>query len=270
MNIMFYLEPIYFYLKTFLYFLLYSVISNKKDEFIKNEDFIKNDTINDTIPKVLYMCCKDKNSLPPYVVNNWKKLNPKYTIHVSDNLDCINFLEKSYSKKHVDVFNYIKDGPIKSDFWRVCILNYYGGIYSDIDIEPIAPLDSILHNNISFLTVKRSMDYMFNPHFIASSKNNIILQLIIDKYILYYDTNISYKYWRWSILSVSQSILNESIGYCIREGFYKYSGGYCKIITENISINNLLFNRYKAYNSYDNKLLFKTRYLSYDEFLHTY
>ena len=268
MDLMFYLDPIYFYLKTTLYFFIYFLFTNKKQEFITDKEFITGGQY--LIPKSLYMCCKDKSILPSYVITNWTLLNPDYTIDIFDNLDCINFLKKAYGNKHVDIFNFIKDGPIKADFWRLCILNYYGGIYSDIDIEPIASLDTILNKYTSFLTVKRSMDYMFNPHFIASVKNNIILQLIIDKYISYYDNNVDYRYWRWSILNVGQAILNESIGYIIKEGFYKYSGGYCKIITENISFKDLLFNRYKAYNSYNNKNLFNTRYLTYNEYLHTY
>ena len=171
---------------------------------------------------------------------------------------------------YIDIFNFIKDGPIKSDFWRVCILYAYGGVYSDIDIEPISRLNTILHNKISFLTVKRNMDYMFNPHFIASVKNNIILKEIIDKYIFYYENNFTYKYWKWSILNISQPIINKYIGYNIQEGFYKYNDVYCKIITENISFKNLLLNRYKAYNSYNNTVLFNTRYLTYDELNHTY
>jgi mannosyltransferase OCH1-like enzyme len=216
------------------------------------------------------MCCKNKNIIPEYVLNNWKLLNPEYKIFIYDDLECIDFFKKYFDIKFLETFIYIKDGPIKSDFWRLCILYYYGGIYSDIDIEPIKPLDVILHKNISFLIVKRNNAYMFNPHFIASVKNNLILKEIIDKYILYYEKQITYSYWKWSILTMSQRILNKYIGYSVQEGFYKYNHGHCKIITENIGLINLIFNRYKAYNSYNNVRLFNTRYLTYHEFSHTY
>ena len=281
MGISFYLEPIYYYIVSFINFSFNYIFYKKSNINLKNNIIfnIKDKLqITDTshkkdeyiIPKTLFMCCNDKSIIPNYVLNNWKVLNPDYTINIYDDLDCIEFFKKHYNTKYLDVFVNIKDGPIKADFWRVCILYYYGGVYSDIDIEPLVPLDIILHNKISFITVKRNMDYMFNPHFIASVKNNIILKEIIDKYILFNETKKTYRYWKWSILYISQPILNKYIGHNIEEGFYKYSDGYCKIITENISFKNLLINRYKAYNSYDNQILFNTRYLTYDEINHTY
>lgn len=281
MSISFYVEPIYYYLVSFCNYLVNYIFYTDINLNLKNEDmFNKKDTAydielsqdehDDLIPKILYMCCKDKNIIPNYVIDNWARLNPEYKICIYDDSECIDFLKKNFDNRYVDIFNFIKDGPIKSDFWRVCILYAYGGVYSDIDIEPISRLNTILHKKISFLTVKRNMDYMFNPHFIASVKNNIILKEIIDKYIFYYENNFTYKYWKWSILNISQPIINKYIGYNIQEGVYKYNDVYCKIITENISFKNLLLNRYKAYNSYNNTVLFNTRYLTYDELNHTY
>lgn len=51
------------------------------------------------------------------------------------------FLLKEYSQLHLDIFDFLEDGPIKSDFWR--IINKYGGYYIDSDIKTIAPLKKI-------------------------------------------------------------------------------------------------------------------------------
>jgi hypothetical protein len=32
------------------------------------------------------------------------------------------FLEKEFSSLHKEIFKYITDGPIKADFWRLCVL----------------------------------------------------------------------------------------------------------------------------------------------------
>ena len=77
------------------------------------------------------MCYKtiDNNVLKKK--NLWEELNPEYEIIVYDDNMCRDFLKKEYSDLHVNLFDFLKDGPIKSDFWRVCILNKYGGIGSN-------------------------------------------------------------------------------------------------------------------------------------------
>lgn len=50
----------------------------------------------------------------------------------------------THYKSFFNLYNQIKVGAIKADFWRVCILYKYGGVYSDIDIKPVS---SILNKN---------------------------------------------------------------------------------------------------------------------------
>ena len=57
-----------------------------------------------------------------------------------DNKMCEDFLLNNYSEEHKNIFNYIKHGPIKADFWRICIINKFGGLYVDSDIMPLKPL----------------------------------------------------------------------------------------------------------------------------------
>ena len=142
--------------------------------FKKTEKF----TLNPLIPKVIYLTYKTKN-IPDYIIPNLQKLYPEYEIKLYDNMDCIDFLRKEYDETYVDIFNYIKDGPIKSDFWRVCVLNKYGGIYSDIDIDHRVAIDDILDKDVTFLTCVSNNPFSINPHFIVSTANNIVLQKCI-------------------------------------------------------------------------------------------
>ena len=87
------------------------------------------------IPKIIYMCHKVLDKIEIYS-KNWKNLNPEYEIKLYDDELCKKFLLDEYSQLHLDIFNFLKDGPIKADFWRICILNKYGGLYIDADIEP--------------------------------------------------------------------------------------------------------------------------------------
>ena len=148
------------------------------------------------------MCHKKLDKIKIYS-QKWKELNPEYEIKLYDDELCQQFLLKEYSQLHLDIFNFIPDGPIKADFWRVCIINKYGGLYVDADINPIVPLSEYIENNDDFVTcVSATNVFQLNPHFILSKNNNNILKNCIDKYIyLYNNHKNTYSYWKWSICS---------------------------------------------------------------------
>ena len=156
------------------------------------------------IPKVIYMCHKSLDKIKIYS-QNWNKLNPEYEIKLYDDELCKEFLLNEYSQLHVDIFNFIPDGPIKADFWRVCIINKYGGLYIDSDINPLIPLKEYIDDDDNFVTcisrnfIKNRIPWQLNGHFIGCNKNNEILQNCIDKYIEFYKNKIEYSYWDWSI-----------------------------------------------------------------------
>ena len=158
------------------------------------------------IPKVIYMCHKNLDKIKIYS-QNWKRLNPEYEIKLYDDELCKKFLLEEYSQVHLDIFNHIKDGPIKADFWRVCIVNKYGGLYVDADIKPLVPLNKYIEDNDDFVTcisyyINKTGEDQLNPHFILSYKNNPILQSVIDKYIEIYTNKRPYSYWGWSICKI--------------------------------------------------------------------
>jgi len=156
------------------------------------------------IPKVIYICHKNLDAIQIYS-QKWKDLNPEYEIKLYDDELCKKFLMEEYSQLHLDIFNYIQDGPIKCDFWRVCIINKYGGLYVDADINPIVPLKDYIEEDDDFVSCiskyyKTDMiQGQLNPHFILSNKNNSILEKCIYKYIQKYVNKSPYEYWKWSI-----------------------------------------------------------------------
>ena len=210
------------------------------------------------IPKVIYMCHKTLDKIKIYS-QNWKILNPDYVIELYDDERCIDFFKKEYSQIYLDIFNFLQDGPIKSDFWRICVLNKYGGLYVDADIEPFVSLNEYIENDDYFVTCissafkKENLELQFNPHFIMSNKNNEILQNAIKKYIKTYENKTEYSYWRWSIcifLTIqgitekkSQIIFldNKKFKFLCEE---KYS--YCEYDGKIV-----LNNRYKNYNNHN-------------------
>jgi len=165
--------------------------------------------INSKIPKVIYQTYKDKN-VPPIVKERWLKLNPEYEYHLYDDNDCYNFLIKYYTKEHADFFKYkIKDGPIKSDFWRVCILYQFGGIYADIDIVPHEPIKDFVDSDTTLYSClpDHNLDTEnINAHFIATIPKNELIKGCIDIY-MNEKINTPYEYWEYSITSIMARVV---------------------------------------------------------------
>lgn len=154
------------------------------------------------IPKVIYICHKDISSIEPYSIK-WKELNPEYELKLYDDDMCKKFLLNEYSQLHLDIFNFIIDGPIKADFWRLCILYKYGGVYADADIVPYIPLREYIKESATFVTCisKYNTSNDYNPHFIMCEPNNIKINRCIQWYTVYYSKK-RYAYWEWSIVKL--------------------------------------------------------------------
>jgi mannosyltransferase OCH1-like enzyme len=150
------------------------------------------------------MCHKTLEHIKKYS-RNWKKLNPDYEIKLYDDQMCKDFLLKEYSQLHLDIFNFLKDGPIKSDFWRVCVIYKYGGLYVDADIQPLVALDKYIEYDDEFVTCismnfkKNKLQFQLNPHFLMCKKNDLILKKCIDQYLQQYKNKLPYHYWEWSV-----------------------------------------------------------------------
>ena len=131
------------------------------------------------IPKTIYMTYK--TTTPPYVFNNWLKLNPDYNIDFSLDNDCIKFLREEFNDMIADMFINIKVGMYKADLWRLCKLYKHGGVYADVDLVPHVPIDSLIKDNHTFYSCmavdKKSI---FQAFIITPPKNPLILQFILS------------------------------------------------------------------------------------------
>jgi len=220
-------------------------------------------------PKVIYFCNKTIESMVR-PVNNWKILNPQYEIRLFDDEMCEIFLLNEFGKLHRDIFRYIPDGPIKADFWRICILYKNGGVYSDIDIEPFVPIDDFIEQGIYFATCSSFWDkkkFDFNPNFIVSSKHNPELEKCIQWYVDKYIQKHEYSYWGWSIMQVFTDIFHLS-NYAKKWGVYTLennTNARIQIIQECRGITH-----HDAHNIYNNKRVFNNRYKNWNHNKHAF
>ena len=97
---------------------------------------------NSQIPKVIHYCWFGRNPLPPLAekcIASWRKFLPDYEIKEwnEDNFDVTMnaYIEEAY---HMKKYAFV------SDFARFYVLYHHGGVYFDIDVEVIKPMDDIL------------------------------------------------------------------------------------------------------------------------------
>ena len=178
-----------------------------------NQNYIKNDKWRNK----LFQTYKHKNDdIKPMleeVKNNWLKKNPnlEYTYYTDE--DCIKFLSNFYDNSFVEIFNNIKQGVLKCDFFRICYLYIVGGFYADIDMVPLVPFKDFIDNKVRFCSVVDSSRINCFNAFIYSSPRNPIL---LDSILLFLRYN--HKEIVWSIgafsscrdllLSIKKEIVN--------------------------------------------------------------
>lgn len=205
-------------------------------------------------PKIIHITYTSLDHLE-FVKEKWQILNPNWTIKLYDNTLAESFLKESYGQPYADLFNFIPDGPIKADFWRVCILYTYGGLYVDADIEPLVSLDEFLEAKISFATC---ISYLksYNPHFIFAEAGEPLLKRCIDIYVDYYTRKEPYTYWGWSIVTIF------TIPHFTKKtesGIYLWSGQKIQLLKENLGND-----RYDMNCSYKKKRVLNNRFKNYD------
>lgn len=218
------------------------------------------------VNKAIYLCNKTTVGSEK-ILKKWAELNPSYTIEIHDNTRCEAFLLKEYGEIYVELFRWLHDGPIKADFWRICILNTYGGVYADIDIEPIEPIDSFIEPDVAFVTCSsfwKKKGFLYNPNFIISEKKNPILKSCIQWYLTKYARKDTYTYWDWSIMKAFTEILHLP-DYNKEGGIYYLGQQKIQIVKECHGENH-----YDSHTTYQGKRLFNNRSRNWNHQTHEF
>jgi hypothetical protein len=212
--------------------------------------------------KTIHIIHKQIDEKLKNIKKQWEDLNPEYKVELYDDEMCIEILNKYYGEKYSDIFKFIKDGPIKCDFFRACIIYIHGGIYVDSDIMPILPLKYYVDDDVDFMTCisyNYSIDksnFYYNPQFIVSKKYSSELLNIINLYEKLYDdreTN-KYDYWQWSICVLFANIHNFKLELESDNIFIFNNKKYKFLFEEIIDLNTKLTYNFKNFD----KSLYKT------------
>ena len=153
------------------------------------------------IPNKLFQTYNNKDKIPNYIFNNIKLYASNYEYTLFNDYDAIQFLNKYFDNRIIKCFNSMSKGAHKADLLRYCYLYIYGGIYLDIKILLIQPLENIFKINNIFYTCISYDDYTIHNAILASPpRNKLFLYLIwyiinvpllyIDKHYLIFCRNL--------------------------------------------------------------------------------
>lgn len=176
-----------------------------------------------SIPRNIYICDRERRHIETHSATWWNALNAcdDYATVLYDDESIRSFLLTEYSQTHCDIFNFLEEGPIKADFWRVCVLYKYGGVYVDADVQPLTPICFFLEDDVDFLTCS-SYGPQFNPHVIMARAGDETLRECVETYVDMYLRKTPYSYWGWSIMTLFNQALRLA-DYNKEDGVY-YSG----------------------------------------------
>lgn len=130
------------------------------------------------IPKIIHYIWLGGKPLPKIAekcMASWKKYCPDYEIKRWDETN-LNISQYQYAKDAYDAKKY----AFASDVMRFDVLYKYGGVYVDIDVEILKPIEDLL-NNSSFTGFETSS--LLNPGLIyASNKDDSLCEEILQYY----------------------------------------------------------------------------------------
>ncbi|MBW2614448.1 MAG: glycosyl transferase [Deltaproteobacteria bacterium] len=138
----------------------------------------KGDTV---VPKILWQTnYTDRVTLPVYINYLFNRLmSPTYAYRFMITEARADFIQSNYSKQIFESYSKLQIGAAQADFWRILVLQKYGGVYMDIDAHLVWPLGWTVKREYSELFLLRKRGGLTN-YFIASKRNNVHLEKIID------------------------------------------------------------------------------------------
>lgn len=132
------------------------------------------------IPKIIHYIWLGGNPLPEMVIKcmeSWKRFCPDYEIKRWDESN----LDIDFCKYCRDAYN-AKKYAFASDALRFKVIKENGGIYLDVDVELLRPLDDFLYEKC-FMGYEMGEELTINPGLIlGSEKDGVVVSEISEKY----------------------------------------------------------------------------------------
>lgn len=117
------------------------------------------------LPKLIHVTCKDKGDItnPVWIdcLKRYREMySPEYEIRVHDNSDVYATVETHFPQ-YLEKIKKITVGAVLADVFRYLILYLEGGIYSDLDCEPLRHVGALLDSEYRYFHGDSDRDNAF-------------------------------------------------------------------------------------------------------------
>ena len=110
----------------------------------------------------LFQSTANKGRIPKKVRENILHFAPEYVRFLVDDDDIIQFFDTfSFGQEYIDKFRGLKFGSHKGDFFRYSVLELFGGVWVDEDMQPVATLSEKV-----VLAMFRWVSFVFSTLFV--------------------------------------------------------------------------------------------------------
>ena len=135
--------------------------------------------IKQYIPNLLHLIWVGQSPQPDYIairVSKWKELMPHWTVRLWTNEDL-----KDVRADVLELIDKTEKGVQKADILRYYIIETYGGVYMDSDVEPVKSLDPILYLSDLVICHDNAISWPYiSIGFFAASPNHPVLTKAIE------------------------------------------------------------------------------------------
>lgn len=142
-----------------------------------------------------------------FLRRQWLSLDPEFELTVHNDSDVEAFFRRRGGDA-LAAYRLIPNSVIRTDFWRVVYLLDHGGVYADADVEPLAPLQTIVRPGDAFVTSGSMYHETMNFHFIASRPGAPVLAATYRHMLASFKAH-KYSYWGWSGCKAMWNALKE-------------------------------------------------------------
>lgn len=137
------------------------------------------------IPRVIHICYKTVEAVPAVVQSKWLSMNPSFKLIVHGDVECYSFLLEHFGAEIAHFYKKMP-GQIKGCIFRVFYLYMHGGVYADVDVEPVVSLDHMVQPGEEFVTVGSQSPGLMNPILIIARRHEPVLLATMHAFIVRY------------------------------------------------------------------------------------
>jgi mannosyltransferase OCH1-like enzyme len=141
------------------------------------------------VPKIIHQTWKTTDVPEAWTSSQiaWKKLHPTWTYILWTDADIDYYMKHNWPDDYV-FFKMLPWNIQRVDVWRYYVLRDFGGVYSDLDIEPIKNIESFIDQGHIQLVPSANSAGVFTNAFMISSKSDVsgaFWTLLIEDIIKY-------------------------------------------------------------------------------------